>query len=129
MAQPRTVPNTLPEGEEIRTMSRSHLIVCALAIAVAALGSAGCSGGKPPEPSIGDACTFGELEGTIVGDMSECLLDDAFCVERPDGTWCTGPHPVPECPAGSSEIPTDAPCPEGYFCWMPGFSRQCARPL
>jgi hypothetical protein len=109
-------------------MSRSHFIACALAITVAALGSAGCSGGKAPEPSLGDACTFGELEGTIVAEMSDCLFDDAFCVERPDGTWCTGSAPVPDCPAGSMEIPSDAACPDGFFCWMPGFSRQCASP-
>lgn len=67
-------------------------------------------------------------EGEIVADQGGCLQDDAFCYPLADGRYCTGPA-APECPANSTPIAKDAPCPARTSCWDYSQSLRCARRL
>lgn len=65
------------------------------------------------------------LEGdTVVADSSRCLQDDAACYPLADGRWCTGGR-VANCPAGSTALPAELPCPEGARCFAQSESLQC----
>ena len=65
--------------------------------------------------------------GMIVATSAGCLADDAFCIELPDGRYCTG-SAAPECPQGALPIARDAPCPTGATCWQYSESLRCQSP-
>lgn len=67
-----------------------------------------------------------ECDGDIVESSANCLQDDAYCRELPDGRYCTGPA-APMCPAGSTPIAFDAECPPDAVCWDYSESLRCMR--
>ncbi|HET9952858.1 MAG TPA: hypothetical protein VFQ61_00060 [Polyangiaceae bacterium] len=65
--------------------------------------TAGLSGGGTHGGTDSDCVGPSGLPGKIVEDQTDCYLDDAFCVARSDGTWCTGGQPF-ICPPGQIRI-------------------------
>jgi hypothetical protein len=99
------------------------------------------AGSTPPDPIGGDGgpVTDGSAgedagvttndcaDGMIVSSAADCLQDDAFCVELPDGRFCTGPA-TPVCPPPAVPIAGDASCPTGSTCWQYSESLRCRSP-
>lgn len=115
----------------MRPLAAARLAPVRVAALVAALGAgslAGCAadgpgagdgpradGGRPTECRAGDRQVAGE---------DGCLLDDAACYELVSGAYCTGPRGG-TCPAGSSALAPDRPCPPGARCIRVGESLEC----
>jgi hypothetical protein len=91
---------------------------------VALLGAAMSCGDQSGSADAGADCDG----GTIVDSSSECLQDEAFCRELPDGRFCTGGQ-APQCPDGATPIAPGQPCPANMACWEFALSLHCARPI
>lgn len=72
-------------------------------------------------PAFPRDCFAGDAQ---VPTASACLMDDAVCYQLDTGAWCTAGH-VPQCPAGTSPVAMDAPCPEGGNCWIYSEGLRC----
>jgi hypothetical protein len=66
-------------------------------------GQPGPLGGAGGGSVIGGGCSSEGLPGVIVESQSRCYKDDAFCVPRADGTFCTGGKPF-VCPPGQVRL-------------------------
>lgn len=66
-------------------------------------------------------CFSGDMQ---VATATSCLVDDAVCYQLDTGAWCTAGR-APQCPAGSSPMVLDAPCPEGGECRMYSEGLRC----
>ena len=66
--------------------------------------------------------------GKVVDNSDECLQDDSYCWQLPDGRWCTGPA-APSCPEGSYPIERIDDCPAGAYCFTFSESLRCLTPL
>ncbi|HMJ12172.1 MAG TPA: hypothetical protein VK524_12195, partial [Polyangiaceae bacterium] len=88
----------------------------------------GNDAGPTRDAAVGSDAGANECpNGMVVVTASDCLQDDAFCIELPDGRWCTGVS-ASECPAGAVPIAPDVPCPGGSNCWNVGFALRCQTP-
>ncbi len=110
-------------------MHTRALLKLALAGTVATLLSACATTVNNPN-TAGDSSLAGRVKACRTGDTAvatsdACLQDDAACYQLSNGSWCTGPRGS-ECPAGSSEIAANAPCPEGNRCFVISEGKNCA---
>ncbi|WP_226702141.1 hypothetical protein [Microbulbifer elongatus] len=72
-------------------------------------------------PAFPRDCFAGD---TQVQTANACLMDDSVCYQLDTGAWCTAGH-IPQCPAGTSPVAMDAPCPEGGQCWIYSEGLRC----
>lgn len=72
-------------------------------------------------PAYPRNCFAGDTE---VHTASACLVGDSVCYQLDTGAWCTAGR-APQCPAGTSPLTQDAPCPEGGKCWIYSEGLRC----
>ncbi len=87
------------------------------------------------QDDAGYFCGYGRktntcLDGNFVPDSGSCYLDDAFCTELSDGSYCTGVSAA-TCPAGWEEAPDTLACDETNAGWCHSISESldCMAPF
>ena len=111
--------------EAMRPVRRARRLAALSALLVAGCASPGIAPTPDGPARAGGSrvaeCRAGDRE---VPSADACLRDDAACYELASGAYCTGPREG-VCPAGSSALATDAPCPPGARCIRAGESLEC----
>ena len=85
---------------------------------------------NPVTENCGEADTDAEdpcPDGEVVDSSDNCLMDDAFCYELPDGSWCTGPD-APVCADGVIVDSSDNCLMDDAFCYELSDGSWCTGP-
>ncbi|AQQ68581.1 hypothetical protein Mag101_13770 [Microbulbifer agarilyticus] len=72
-------------------------------------------------PAFPRNCFKGHVE-THTADA--CLVNDSICYQLDTGAWCNAGQ-AQLCPAGTSPMELEAPCPEGGRCWLYSEGLRC----